>query len=182
MIRRLTMLALVTKIRMQHARTTATDREVGAQNRTGVGLRVAGAALLGAALLAVGCGEQTPSEGRVSANDLKQQTEEALDVTAQLAQQEKNDFQQAAQQELDDIKAELDALKHEAQSARGAAKQALQKQVQLLEEKWRAAEATLTALRMESAQTWAGMKEQVLAALADLRQSYQELRREMAQS
>lgn len=175
--------ALGTKIRMQHARSTVSDREVGGpRDRTSVRLRVAGAALLGAALLGVGCGEQTPSESRVSANDVRQQTEEALDVTAQLAQQEKNDFQQAAQQELDDLKAELDALKREAESAQGAAKQTLQKQVQLLEEKWRAAEATLTALRAESAETWAGMKEQVLAALADLKQSYRELRREMTQS
>jgi hypothetical protein len=165
MIRRLTMLT-------QHA----------SRDRTSAGLRVAGVALLGAALLAAGCGEQTPSESRMSANDVRQQTEEALDATAQLAQQEKNDFQQAAQRELDDIRAELDALKREAESATGAAKQTLQQQVQLLEEKWHAAEAKLTALRVESAETWAGMKEQVLAALADLKQTYQEVRRELTQS
>jgi len=177
------MLALGTRIGTHHAGSTVSDREVKeSRDRTSVGLRVAGVALLGAAWLAVGCGEQTASESRVSADDVKQQTEEALDITAQLAQQEKNDFQQAAQRELDDIRAALDALKREAESAQGAAKQTLQKQVQLLEDKWRAAEATLTALRAESAETWAGMKEQVLAALADLKQSYQQLRREMTQS
>jgi hypothetical protein len=177
------MLALGTRIGTHHARWTVSDREVEeSRDRTSAGLRVAGVALLGAALLAVGCGEQTPNESRVSADDVKQQTEEALDTTAQLAQQEKDDFQQAAQRELDDIRAEMDALKREAESAQGAAKQTLQKQVQLLDEKWHAAEAKLAALRAESAQTWAGMKEQVLAALADLRQTYQELRRELTQS
>jgi hypothetical protein len=170
-------------MRMQRACSIISDREVTTpSDRTGVGLRVAGAALLGAALLAAGCGERTSSESRVSANDVKQQAEEALDVTAQLAQQEKNDFQQAAQQELDQIKAELEALKRDAESAQGATKQRLQQQLQLLEKKWRAAEAELSALRAESARTWADMKEQVLAALADLKQSYQELRREMTQS
>jgi hypothetical protein len=168
---------------MQPARSIVSDRELtGPTYRTGVALRAAGAALLGATLLAIGCGEQTSSESRVSANDAKQEAEEALDVTAQLAQQEKNDFQQAAQEELDQIKAELEALKRDAESAQGAVKQNLQQQVQLLEEKWRAVDAKLSALRAESARTWVDMREQVLAALADLRQSYQDLRREMTQS
>ena len=55
------------------------------------------AALLAAALLSSGCGEQAPPE-RVTANDVKQQTGEALDAAAQLARQERNDFQRAAQE------------------------------------------------------------------------------------
>jgi hypothetical protein len=147
-----------------------------------MGWRMAGAALLGASLLGMGCGQQTPPEERVSANDVGQQTGAAPDSAAQLAQQERSDFQQAAQQELDEIKTELEALKREASSAQGAAKQKLQGQVQLLEEKWNTADAKLAALRVESAQAWAAMKEQVLAALTDLKHSYQEVRRDMTQS
>ena len=80
------------------------------------------------------------------------------------------------------MKAELEALKREADSAQGAAREKLQRQVQLLDEKWNAAEAKLAALRAQSEQTWAAMQEQVLVALADLKESYRELRRELAQS
>ena len=70
----------------------------------------------------------------------------------------------------------------EADSAQGAARQKLQGQVRLLEEKWSVAEAKLAALRAQTAQAWAAMQEQVVVALVDLKQSYQEIRREMAQS
>ena len=43
-------------------------------------------------------------------------------------------------------------------------------------------EAKLAALRAQTAQAWAAMQEQVVVALVDLKQSYQEIRREMAQS
>jgi parvulin-like peptidyl-prolyl isomerase len=166
---------LVTRIRQQHLRGIT-----GRTERTGIGFGIARVALLGAALLAAGCSDQAPPD-RVTANEVKQQTDEALDAAAQLAQQERNDFQQAAQQELDEIKSELHALKREADSAQGTAREKLQRQVQLLEEKWNAAEAKLAALRAEGAQTWDAMKEQVLVALADLKKSYQEVRREITE-
>ena len=164
-----------------------TAREIGRQPRRSqlLGRPVAGrftlgAALLAATLLSAGCGDQAPPE-RVTSNDVKQQTGAALDAAAQLAQQEKNDFQRAAQEELDEMKAELDALRREADAAHGAARQELQQQVRLLEEKWSVAEAKLAALRTQSAQAWAAMQEQVLVALTDLKESYQELRRQMMQ-
>jgi DNA repair exonuclease SbcCD ATPase subunit len=176
------MLSLATRIWMQREPSTTSRSEIaGRREGTSFGLRVAGAALLGASLLAVGCGQQTPPEERVTVNDVKQQTGEVLDSAAQLAQ-ERSDFQQATQQELDEIKTELEALKREADSAQGAARQKLQRQVQELEEKWNTADAKLAALRAEGAQAWAAMKEQVLAALTDLKQSYQEVRRDMTQS
>jgi hypothetical protein len=148
--------------------------------RSGAGRFTFAVPLLAAALFSAGCGEQAPSE-RVTANDVKQQTAEALAGAAQLAQQEKNDFQRAVQEELDEMKVELDALRRETDAAQGKARQELQQQVQLLEEKWSVAEAKLAALRTQSAQAWAAMEEQVLVALADLKESYQELRRQMMQ-
>jgi hypothetical protein len=40
----------------------------------------------------------------------------------------------------------------------------------------------VAALRAQSAEAWADMKQQVLAALADLKASYQEVRRDMAEA
>lgn len=45
-----------------------------------------------------------------------------------------------------------------------------------------ASEAKLAALREQTARAWAPVQEQVLVALADLKESHQELRREIAQS
>jgi len=184
------MVLLARQIRIQLRRSTALARGTTERWRraTGAcGLDSVRLALVGAALLIAGCGEQWPSE-QVGANDVRQQsgdvrqqTGEELDAAAQLAQQERIDFQRAAQEELDELKAELDALKREADSADGAAREKLQREVQLLEEKWNVAEAKLAALRAEGAQAWAAMQQQVLIALADLKESYQELRRELAQ-
>ena len=158
------MFSLATKIRMQRAPSTNSRSEVVevAERREGtsLGLRMAGAALVGASLLALGCGQQTPPEERVTASDVKQQTGTAVDSAAQLAEQERSDFQKATQQELDEIKVELEGLKREAGAAQGATKQKLQQQVQELEEKWNTADAKLAALRAEGAQAWAAMKEQ----------------------
>ncbi len=176
------MSSLQSRIPTQSPGVTASAREIaGRRRRTSVGFAIVAGGLLGAALLSAGCGEQGPPE-RVSASDVKRQTGEALDAAAQLAQQERNDFQRAAQEELEEMKAELDTLKREADSAQGAARQKLQRQVHLLEEKWSVAEAKLAALRAESQQAWAAMQEQVQVALVDLKESYQEIRREMAQS
>jgi hypothetical protein len=117
----------------------------------------------------------------MSADDVKKETGEALDTAAQFAQQEKAEFLLATREEMDEIKADLAALKRDAAAAQGAAKQKLERQVAELEEKWNAADAMVAALRAESAEAWADMKQQVLAALADLKASYQEVRRDMAQ-
>ena len=145
-----------------------------------VGWRIVGGVLLSASLFTLGCGnDQLPAQSGATASDVKQQTGEALDAGARLAQQEKNEFLKASRQEMDEMKAELDALKREANAARGPAKEKLDQQVHELEEKWNAADAKVAALRAESAEAWAEMKQQVLAALADLKESYQEVRREM---
>jgi chromosome segregation ATPase len=149
----------------------------------GVGLRLFGAALLGASLLAVGCDNtQTPTESAVTTEDVAKETGEAADTVARLAEQERNEFLQASRLEMEEIKADLEALKREAAAAQGEAKQKLDRQVAELEEKWNAADAKVAALRAETSEAWTEMKQEVLAALTDLKASYQEVRREMMRS
>ncbi len=174
---------------MLSSRTPIQNQSIGRQrecdglsHRRRYGLRIVCAALLGASLLALGCGEQqSPPQTSMSADDVKKETGEALDAAAQLAQQEKDEFLLATREEMDEIKADVATLKQEAAAAQGEAKQKLERQVAELEEKWNAADAMVAALRAESAEAWADMKQQVLAALADLKASYQEVRRDMAE-
>ena len=155
----------------------------GSSAAAAAGLRLIGGAMLGATLFALGCGnDQSPADGGAAGNEVRPNAGQALDSATQLAQQEKNDFVRATQQEMDEIKADLDSLKQKADSAQGAAKDKLDSQVRALEEKWNAADAKLAALRAEGVDTWGDMRQQVLAALSDLKASYQEVRRQMTQS
>jgi len=143
--------------------------------------RAASGVLLAASLFALGCNEaQTPQSG-VTAGDVEKETGEALDVTAQLAKQERDEFIRATEQELAQLKSDLEALKQQAQAAQGKAKTRLDQQVSVLEEKWHAANAKMSALREKSAEAWQDLKLEVLAAVADLKESYQEVRRAMSQ-
>jgi hypothetical protein len=177
------MLSLPTRFQSKREQSDRLLRGGSSSAAAGFALRLLGGTLLGATLFALGCGsDQPPAAGGTAGSDVTQQAEQGLDSSTRLAQQEKNDFVRATQQEMDEIKTDLDALKQKADSAQGAAKDKLDDQVRALEEKWNAADAKLAALRAEGVDTWADMKQQVLAALTDLKASYQEMRRHMTQS
>ena len=138
------------------------------------------AMLLGASLFAAGCNSEQSPQGRVTGDDVKQEAKEALDATARLAQQEKDEFIRTTGEEMNQIKSDLESLKQRAQVAHGEGKAKLDAQVEQLEEKWNAAEAKVAELRAQSAETWQEMKGEVVAALDDLKQSYREVRRSLA--
>jgi DNA anti-recombination protein RmuC len=163
----------------QHS-TGAHGPPPGSSGWSDIARRIGGSALLVAALFALGCGnDQPPPRADATASDAKQPAGEAPAAAARIAQQEKSEFLQATQQEMEQIKLDLAALKRDAELSHGAAKQKLERQVRDLEEKWDALEAQVAALREQSAETWTDMRQQVLAALADLKQSYLEVRRAM---
>jgi len=145
------------------------------------GWRTAFVLLAGAALLAAGCTQEQSPQGAVTPGEVQQEAAEATDAAARLAQQEKNEFLRAAEQEMSRLKSDLEVLKQQAQAARGKTRVTLDAQIALLEEKWNAAQAKVEALRAQSAEAWQDMKQEVVAALTDLRESYQEVRRSLSQ-
>lgn len=77
--------------------------------------RLCGAALAVALVLA-GCGNPPPDDGdgttqdQVTAEEVRRETQEALEAARQLAVQEREAFAQMADRSLDDLRARIDAL------------------------------------------------------------------------
>jgi hypothetical protein len=109
-------------------------------------------------------------------------TRHAGEAAARLAGKEKNEFLQASRQQMDEIKSDLAALKREAHAAQGAAKEKLERRIAELDQKRNAADAKMAALRAEASEAWVQKKQEVVAALADLKASCLEIRREGTRS
>lgn len=145
-------------------------------------LHTVSSVLLAATLFALGCSdEQATSQGGVSAADVKSETAQALDTAGNFAQQQKEEFLRATAQEMDRLKTDLDELGRESQSASDETREKLAQQVHALEEKWNAADAKMAALRSQTGEGFDALKQELVAAVTDLRESYQEVRRSLSQ-
>jgi DNA anti-recombination protein RmuC len=130
------------------------------------------AILLGTSLAAFGCSkEEQASSTRVSAEDVRKDTRQAVGTTTQFIEQEKDDFVRAAQHELDQLKDQLARLKSQAQSATGEARDKLDAQTAQLEPQLQAAEEKLAELKAASAEKWREAKEVLARQLDRLKQS-----------
>lgn len=131
------------------------------------------AILLGTSLAAFGCSkEEQANSSRVSAEDVRKDTRQAVDTTAQFIEQEKDEFVRAAQRELEQLRDRLAMLKSQAQSATGEARDKLDAQAAQLEQQWQAAEAKLAELKAASAEEWRETKEVLAQQIDRLKQSF----------
>jgi len=145
--------------------------------------RLATAFLFALALAAAGCNKpQQPSTARVDAQDVKKDAQQAVDTAGQFAQQEKDDFVNASQQQLEEAKQELARLKGEAQAAKGETKAKLDGQVEALQRKWDMAELRMEQLKQAGGESWKNLKQGMSDALADLRQSYEQAKQDLQRS
>ena len=89
-------------------------------------LPVVFAALLGLALTLVACEKkEEKAPPKVSVEDVKKQSKEALETAVQFAKQERDEFIRKAQEDLDALNGKLEQLKKKAQGETGESKDKL---------------------------------------------------------
>jgi hypothetical protein len=130
-----------------------------------------------------GCGEQpepdvkTENEKKagVSANDLKKETEEALETAKTYALQEKEEYQEKMEAKLKELDAQIDRMKAEAKESTEEAKAALEKRIQEMEEKREAAGKKLEEVRESSVEAWRNLKSDMDDIMSNLEKRIKEI-------
>jgi len=133
-----------------------------------IGLMAVG---FGMILVCAEAGEQPVTPGTIA-----KEARETVEVTAQYTAQEKEAFQQKAQEELAELQKRMAALQAKAAKASASARTELQKSMQELEAKKDAARRQLDGLKSATDAKWSEMKAGAHASIEELNQSYQRLR------
>lgn len=121
-------------------------------------------------------GEAAEPRDKVTADDIKKESKEALEATKEYTAQQKDAFYKKAQAELDEMQAKIVRLKAEAGKASGKVKADVEKMIHELEEQKEAAAKKLEALQSASGRAWNDLKAGMNSAMDDLKKSYQRAR------
>ena len=115
-------------------------------------------------------------EERVSFAGTEKITKEAretLDATKQYTIDQKEAFQRKAHEELAVVQKQISALREKGHEVSASTRAELQKSIDELEKKKKAAKHELDQLKAVTDSKWAAMNAKVNAALEDLKSSYQ---------
>ena len=128
-------------------------------------------AILGLAPRAVAAGDQaSPSTTEKMIRD----TKEAVESTKQYSMQQKESFQKTVQAELAEMQVKIAELQKKTSAASVEARKDLKKALQDLEHRKDEARKQLDEVSRSTSSAWSTMKDNVNAAVADLKKSYKE--------
>jgi TolA-binding protein len=129
--------------------------------------------LLGSLLAVSACSKKEESRppSKVSAEDVKKETKEAIGTAMDYAKQERDGFASKAQKDLDELNLKIEELKKKAQEATGEAKAKLDEQIKRLQQEQKAAAEKLDELKSATGEAWKDLKAGVQAAIDHLKQS-----------
>ena len=131
------------------------------------------AALLGLVLAISACEKkEEKAPPKVSSEDVKKEAKEAVGAAVEYVNQERDEFVNKAQKDMDAINVRIEELKKKAQDATGEAKVKLEQQIESLEQRRQAAEEKLDALKSATGEAWKDLKADVEAAIHHLKQSF----------
>ena len=131
------------------------------------------AALLGLVLAVSACQKkEEKAPPKVSSEDVKNEAKEAVGAAAEYAKQERDEFVNKAQKDMDAINLKMEELKKKAQDATGEAKAKIEQQIERLEPERQVAEEKLAALKSATGEAWKDLKADVEAAIDRLKQSF----------
>ncbi len=119
----------------------------------------------------VEAGEKTVTPGTIT-----KEARETIEATAQYTAQQKEAFQQKAQEELEAIQKQMAALQGKADKASASARTELQKSIRELEVKKEAVKQQIDGLKSATDAKWNEMKTGVHSAIEEMHQSFQRLR------
>ncbi len=126
-------------------------------------------------LFLVACGDQDEAkepEPKVTAQDVKKESKEALNTAVAYSEQKKDAYLKKIEDELEAYDQKLDKLKAGAVGLKDDAKDEYKRKIALLEEKKKSASEKLNTLKSASGETWNDMKAGMDKALDELRDTY----------
>ncbi len=109
----------------------------------------------------------------VSTQGITKEARDVLDATQDYTDQQKEAFAGAVEGELEDMEDQIQGLRARSRAASGRARADLDKAVEDLERRKKAAAKKLAQLKSSKAQTWAKVKVGMTSAMKDLKVSYQ---------
>lgn len=120
------------------------------------------------------CSKKTPEkvETRVSSEDVKRETGEALETTKTYLAQQKEKYQKDAESTLNDLNDKIKGLQSKAEQAGTDTKAKYNEIIEGLRKKQGEAQNKLNDLKSKSADAWEDVKSGMDAALENLKNSY----------
>lgn len=115
-------------------------------------------------------------EQPVTSGTIVNEAREAIGATVRYTTQQKEALQRKAQEELEAIQKQMEALQGKADKASASARTELQQSIHVLEEKKGAVRKQLDGLKSASDAKWNEMKAGVHTTIEEMNQSYQRLR------
>jgi len=126
-------------------------------------------------LFLAACGNQDQAEqpeSKVTAQDLKKESKEALNTAMAYTEQKKEAYQKQIEAELKAYEEKLDKLKDGAMGLKDDAKAEYDRQIGALEQKMKSASEKFNALKSASGETWDDVKSAMDKAVDELRDNY----------
>ncbi len=114
-------------------------------------------------------------KGRVTAEDVKRETGEALETTRAYTLQQRDEFLKEMDVKLKQLDRQIDELKVKAKVARAQSKAELEEQINQLEKERDTARRKLEELRASGAEKWKDLKSQAEIAMNDLENSVKQV-------
>ena len=128
-------------------------------------------AILCLSFIILSCGEG--KESKVSSGDVKKETKEAYETAAEYTKQQKEEFQREMQAKLDEYRKIIYELRVETEEMSAQVKANMNRHIEDLEAKRKAAEEKLAQLKSSSGKAWAEIKKGLDQAVNDLDQAYE---------
>ena len=125
----------------------------------------------GLAPLAIAAGDQAPPS---TTEKMIRDTKEAVESTKQYTIQQKESFQKSVQAELAEMQTKITELQKKTTAASVEARKDMQKALQDLERKKDEARKQLDEVSHSTSSAWSTLKDNVNAAVADLKKSYKD--------
>ncbi len=109
---------------------------------------------------------------QVTPEDVKRDTQKAVQTTEEYAQQQKEEYQKKAETELNELDHRIDELKAKTEKASAKAKAAMDQQMAELRKQQEVARQKLEELKGASASTWEETRKKLDAAIEELKRRY----------
>jgi hypothetical protein len=113
--------------------------------------------------------KQTQPTDKVTGDDVKRETKEAVDAAAKLAAQKKQEYQRELEKKLADLDQQIDAWKAKASKATAEAKVEMDKKLVVLKEKRDAVAQKMKELGDSTSAAWADVKVGIEKAYDELK-------------
>ena len=126
-------------------------------------------------LFLAACGNQDQAkepESKVTAQDVKKESKEALNTAVAYTEQKKEAYQKQIEAELKAYDQKLDKLKAGAMGLKDDAKAEYNQQIDMLEQKIKSASEKFNALKSASGEAWDDVKSGMDTAVDELRNTY----------